>query len=303
MTPMRMMALQPERTSFGTRETGGRVAVIAGSGLLPQNVADGLADQGQRPLVVAIEGEAEIGDAPQRYDLLPVAPEDLGKILPVLKRKGVTHLVMAGGVTRRPPLRNLRLGLGLLLQLPRLAAAYARGDDGLLRALVRIVESHGIKVVGAHEVVPELLAPEGVLTRARPTRADEKDIAAGLVAARALGRLDIGQGAVAIGARTVALEDIDGTDGLLQRAKALRGHGRLAGKTRGVLVKCSKPGQELRTDLPAIGPRTVRDAHSAGLAGIAVEAERSFILDCSETVRLANELGLFIVGFERGREG
>lgn len=297
-----MTTQQNELPHRGVFNAAGRIAIIAGDGLLPGNVAEALVNQGQRPFIVAIEGEAKIAEAPDRYDLITAAPRDLGSLLPLLKREGITHLVMAGGVTGRPPIRSLRLGLLMLLQIPRLVAAYARGDDGLLRALVGIVESQGIKVVGAHEVVPELLAPEGVLTQAKPTRSDEKDIAAGLAAARALGRLDIGQGAIAVGARTIALEDIDGTDGLLMRAKNLRGHGRLAGKTRGVLVKCAKPEQELRVDLPTIGPQTIINAHEAGLAGIAVEAERSFILDCPQTVKLADKFGIFVVGFPRGRE-
>lgn len=297
-----MTTQQNELPHRGVFNAAGRISIIAGDGLLPGNVAEALVNQGQRPFIVAIEGEAKIAEAPDRYDLITAAPRDLGSLLPLLKREGITHLVMAGGVTSRPPIRSLRLGLLMLLQIPRLVAAYARGDDGLLRALVGIVESQGIKVVGAHEVVPELLAPEGVLTQAKPTRSDEKDIAAGLAAARALGRLDIGQGAIAVGARTIALEDIDGTDGLLMRAKNLRGHGRLAGKTRGVLVKCAKPEQELRVDLPTIGPQTIINAHEAGLAGIAVEAERSFILDCPQTVKLADKFGIFVVGFPRGRE-
>ncbi|WEX07047.1 UDP-2,3-diacylglucosamine diphosphatase LpxI [Chelativorans sp. AA-79] len=279
-----------------------RIAVVAGSGLLPKEVADGLVKAGYRPLVVAIEGEADLEDEPSRYDFLRVTHEELGKLLSILKRRGVTHMVLAGGVARRPPLSTVRYSPKILLHLPRLAAGYARGDDGLLRAIAGFINSYGIKLVGAHEVVPELLAPQGQLTKMAPTRADERDISAAIAAARAIGRLDIGQAAVAVGGRTIALEDIEGTDGLLRRARVLRSHGRLAGKSRGVLVKCAKPGQELRVDLPTIGPQTVRDAHEAGLAGIAVEAERSLILECGETVRLADEFGLYLLGFARGRE-
>jgi len=281
---------------------GDRVAIVAGSGLLPKEVAAGLVRAGHRPLIVVIDGEAEFREQPSSYDLMHVAPEGLGRVPAMLRRRGVTHLVLAGGVAKRPPLHTLRFSPKILLYLPRLVAGYARGDDGLLRAIVGFINSYGIELVGAHEVVPELLAPEGVLTRAAPTSGDERDISAAIAGARAIGLLDIGQAAVAIGGRTIALEDIDGTDGLLQRARALRSHGRLAGKKRGVLVKCAKPGQELRVDLPTIGPQTVRDAHAAGLAGVAVEAERSLILQCRETVRLADELGLFLLGFPRGRE-
>ncbi|RVD62782.1 LpxI family protein, partial [Mesorhizobium sp. M4A.F.Ca.ET.029.04.2.1] len=129
------------------------------------------------------------------------------------------------------------------------------------------LEKRGIKVVGAHEIVPELLAGKGPLTQAEPSKADWRDIEAARVAAKAIGALDIGQAAIAIGGRAIALEGIEGTNGLLERTRQLRDHGRLAGKTRGVLVKCAKPGQELRADLPTIGPRTVEAAQEAGLAG------------------------------------
>ncbi len=279
-----------------------RIAVLAGSGLLPREVIDGLIGSGHRPLVVAIAGEADIGEDPERYDFQTVTHEELGKVLSMLKRQGVTHVVLAGGVARRPPLSTLRYSPRILLHLPRLVAGYASGDDGLLRAITAVIGSYGIRLVGVHDVVPELLAPQGLLTRAAPARRDERDIAAALAAARAIGRLDIGQAAVAVGGRAIALEDIDGTDGLLRRAETLRSHGRLAGKTGGVLVKCSKPGQELRVDLPTIGPQTVTAAHAAGLAGIAVEAERSLVLQSGETVRRADALGLFILGFPAGRE-
>ena len=114
--------------------------------------------------------------------------------------------------------------------------------------------------------------------------------------AKAIGALDIGQAAIAIGGRAIALEGVEGTHGLLERTLELRGHGRLAGKTRGVLVKCAKPGQELRADLPSIGPQTVEAAHAAGLAGIAVEAGRSLILEGPVVLARANALGLFVYG-------
>ncbi|TIU20728.1 MAG: DUF1009 domain-containing protein, partial [Mesorhizobium sp.] len=136
--------------------------------------------------------------------------------------------------------------------------------------LTRGLEKRGITVVGAHQIVPDLAAAEGTLTAAGPRQSDWRDIEAGRAAAKAIGALDIGQAAVAIGGRAIALEGIEGTKGLLERTRELRGHGRLAGKTRGVLVKCAKPGQELRADLPSIGPQTVEAAHAAGLAGIAV---------------------------------
>jgi len=155
---------------------------------------------------------------------------------------------------------------------------------------------------GAHGVVRELLAPSGSLTKKKPTKADWLDIEAGAAAARAIGALDIGQAAIAVGGRVIALEGVEGTDGLLERAAALRNHGRVAGMSRGVLVKCVKPGQEMRADLPSIGPATVAAAKKAGLVGIAVDAGRSLVLEAGQTIADADRHGLFIVGLETGEQ-
>ncbi|QKD06487.1 LpxI family protein [Mesorhizobium loti] len=273
-----------------------RVGIIAGGGSLPVEVAAGAAGQGYPPFIILMEGEADRLAELRQYEHETLALEAIGSLLPLLRRHGITHLVLAGEIRRRPRLTHLRPSLSLLAVIPLVVMALARGDDGLLKVVARGLEARGIKVVGAHEIVPTLVAAEGVLTKAAPRDSDRRDIEAGLAAAKAIGALDIGQAAIAIGGRVIALEGIEGTAGLLERAKLLRGHGRIAGKTRGVLVKCAKPGQELRADLPSIGPQSVEAAHAAGLAGIAVEAGRSLVLEGPATIARANALGLFIVG-------
>ncbi len=290
-----MLTMQPRTETGPPQAQEGRVAVVAGSGLLPRQVVDALLRQGQAPVVIAIEGEANPTDY-DGLDVHPVPPARLAVMLPKLNRWNVDRLVLAGGVATRPPLRDLRFPPSFLLQLPRLIRAYAQGDDGLLRAVIGFIESRGIKVLGAHEIVPDLLAPAGPLGRVKPDRQGLQDIEAAAEAARTIGRLDVGQAAIAVGGRAVALEGIEGTDGLLQRMKELRNHGRLAGAKGGVLAKCAKPQQDARADLPTIGPRTVSDAAEAGLSGIAVDAERAIVLDMAETIRRADSHGLFIFG-------
>jgi DUF1009 family protein len=297
-----MMA--PTTTSEGGHERigrAGRVAVIAGGGRLPEEIAASLAKSGQRPFVIVAEGEVDSDSALYVYDHAIVALEDFGDIVPLMKRKGVGRAVLAGGIARRPHWRAIRWNLGLVAFLPKAISALARGDDNLLRVIISHIEANGIKVFGAHEIVPDLVAPEGPLTNAKPVKGDWRDLEAAAAAARAIGALDIGQAAVAIGGRTVALEGVEGTDGLLERVKVLRANGRIVVHRRGVLVKCAKPGQELRADLPTIGPMTVAAAQAAGLAGIAVESGHTLILDYGETVRRADELGLFLVGLPQGQ--
>jgi DUF1009 family protein len=278
---------------FSFRE-GDRVAVIAGSDRLPLDIAEGLSAIGKPPLVVMIEGEASPALASFEHAVLAV--EDLAGLVPLLRQRGVTHAVLAGGIARRPRLSALKPRLALLALLPQLLRALRKGDDGVLRALVTHIEASGIKVVGAHEILPELLADEGVIAGRPPLDADWPDLEAACTAARAIGGLDIGQGAVAIGGRVIAVEGIEGTDGLLDRVRQLRTHGRIAGIQRGVLVKCAKPGQEQRADLPAIGPATITGAHAAGLAGIGLQAGGSLVLEYRGVVEQAERLGIFVIG-------
>lgn len=280
---------------------GERVAVIAGSGRLPANVVEGLATAGHDPFVVLIAGEADSDANLRAHDHATLEIESFGSLAPLFRKKGITHVVLAGGVARRPRLWRMRPTPWLLSIVAKALYGLSRGDDGLLRTIVRVFEDEGFKIVGAHEIVPDLLSPEGVLTKAAPTAADRRDLDAAFGAAKAIGKLDIGQAAIAIGGRVVALEGIEGTDGLLERTQGMRDHGRLAAAKRGVLVKCAKPGQELRADLPAIGPATVEGAHAAGLAGIGVEAGRSLMLDHAELIARADELGLFIIGLPTGK--
>ncbi|TGU89937.1 DUF1009 domain-containing protein [Mesorhizobium sp. M00.F.Ca.ET.151.01.1.1] len=273
-----------------------RVGIIAGGGSLPVEVAEGLAEGGHPPVIILVEGQADRQSELTVYEHESLALEDIGSLAALLRRRRISYLVLAGEIRRRPRLIDMRPSFGLLAVISSAAMALARGDDGLLKILTRGLEARGIKVVGAHEVVPKLVATEGPLTKAVPRKSDWRDIEAAHAAAKAIGALDIGQAAIAIGGRVIALEGIEGTGGLLERTQQLRGHGRLAGKTRGVLVKCAKPGQELRADLPSIGPQTVEAAHEAGLAGIAVEAGRSLILEGPTVVARANALGLFVIG-------
>lgn len=278
-------------------KSGDRIVVVAGSGRLPVFLAENLAAHGHKPFVVMAAGEASPELA--SYDHEEMTVENFAGLAPLLKRRGITHAVFAGGISRRPKLSALTPSLALLKFLPRALAALAKGDDAMLRALAATVESLGVKVVGAHQIAPDLLAYEGPMTSIAPQKSDWLDLEAGAEAARAIGALDIGQAAVAIGGRVIALEGVEGTDGLLERVGELRSHGRLAGKKRGVLVKCAKPGQELRMDLPSIGPDTVTAAHAAGLAGIGVEADRSLVLDLANVIGEADRLGLFVVGLPR----
>ncbi|WP_183430759.1 LpxI family protein [Mesorhizobium sp. RMAD-H1] len=276
-------------------DAAGRTAIIAGNGLLPLKVAESLEKQGRAPFLVPIRGEAD--PALYRYDHAEISVVEFRKLIGSMKAASVRNVILAGGVRSRPHFSDLKLDGPTLAAIPRMIGALGRGDDALLRAFISLIEAYGFRVVGAHEIVPDLLAPPAArLTNRKPDKHDEHNIAIAREAARMIGVLDVGQGTVAVGGRVVALEGAEGTDAMLERVAQLRNAGRIPPKG-GVLVKCAKPTQDERADLPAIGLSTVENAARAGLAGIAVEAGRTFILGFGETVAAANDKGIFIETF------
>jgi len=168
-----------------------------------------------------------------------------------------------------------------------------------LKMAIELIEASGARVIGVQDIIPELLAQTGPLGAIEPDKDDWKDIEVAAAAAVALGRLDVGQGAVAVGGRVVALEGPEGTDAMLARVAALRTEGRISTRRRGVLVKLCKPQQDLRADLPSIGASTIEGARAAGLAGIAIEAGRALVLERSATISQATEAGIFVTGIDR----
>lgn len=275
----------------------GRTAVIAGNGVLPIAVAEVLEKHGQSPFLVLLRDEAD--SALCRYEHCELSVAELARLFKILKAAKVCNIVLAGGVKKRPLLRELRLDWKTFLSLPNLIRALRGGDDALLKAVIRVIEGYGFRVIGAHEIVPDLLAPlEFNLTLRRATRKEKKDIFLAVEAAKLLGQLDIGQAAAVVNGRVIALEGAEGTDNMLRRVYEMRKKGRIPPKG-GVLVKCAKPQQDHRVDLPSIGPATIMNVAKSGLSGIAVEANKSLILSMKTTIEKANKYSLFIETFER----
>ncbi len=272
------------------------IAIIAGYGSLPIELANGAIEAGASPFLVGIEGEAE--PAVEAYDHAYLAWGQIGTLFRLLKGRGIERVVFAGGVKARPDPLKLKLDWGGVKSLPRVLAAMLGGDNTLLSGMIAIFEAEGIEVVGAHEVAPQLLAGDGRIVGKTPSKADRANIELAAKACRALGALDIGQAAVAEASRVVAVEGVEGTDGLVQRIAALRLAGRMptTGKN-GVLVKLAKPGQDMRADLPAIGPQTIAGVAEAGLHGIALDAGRSLILERGDTLAHARRRGIYIYGY------
>ena len=271
-----------------------KLAIVAGSGSLPGVVAEAALAAGQAVHILGLDGYADA--ALTRFAFTSVRMGEIGKLLRVIRQEGCGELVIIGSV-KRPDMGKLHFDAGALINLPLLLRLMIGGDDSMLTRVVQFFERKGLVVRGAHEVAPELVAGAGALGRHRPGRRDQADIALGMAVTQQLGDLDVGQAAVVARGHVLAVEAAEGTDQMLTRCGGLRQWGRHRSRRRmGALVKRPKPRQELRIDMPAIGPHTVRLAAEAGLAGIAIEAGHVLIADRGEAVRLADEAGLFLVG-------
>lgn len=273
------------------------VGIVAGAGAMPFAVADQLAARGLGAVILALKGACD-PIAVTRYRHHWVSIGQIRKMTKLLRSEGCRDLIFIGGVAR-PSLSEVRLDLGSLRLVPLVAAALRGGDDHLLSGVGRIFEQDGFRMIGVKDAAPDLLMPQGCVTRTVPDGTAEADIARGRDLLAAISPFDIGQAVVVIEGHVVAVEDIEGTDGLLSRVARLREEGRIRAKAgHGVLVKAPKRGQDLRYDLPAVGPRTVEGAARAGLGGIAVAAGNAVAVDPQAMIEAADKAGLFVTGID-----
>jgi DUF1009 family protein len=271
------------------------VGIISGSGALPFAVADSLLARGRLPVILGIRGFCD-AERITRYRHHWVALGQLGRLTRLLRAERCRDVMFIGGLVR-PALSEIRLDFGTIRVTPRILAAFRGGDNHLLTGIGRIMEMHGFRMVGVAEIAPDLLMPEGVLTRTEPDDAAKADITKGLDLLRAISSFDVGQAVVVVDGNVTAVEDIEGTDALLVRVARLRSEGRLRAKVgRGVLIKAPKTQQDLRFDLPTFGPRTVEGAIAAGLGGIAIVAGRSLMAEPEQVIAAADKARIFLSG-------
>lgn len=258
--------------------------IIVGGGGLPVALAQALPDAH----CIAFAG-AEVAVAEDRLDRHRI--EHLGSVFQALRGAGVTQVVMAGAMSR-PALDPTALDPVMMALAPRIMMAMQGGDDAILRLVISVFEEEGFTVIGAHDILPDLTAEAGLLAGPSPSDRDTDDIARGRDILTALGPMDVGQGCVVAGGLCLGIETLQGTDAMLrfvaQTPPALRG------TRRGVLVKLPKPAQDLRVDMPAIGPDTVEAAAAAGLSGIAIAAGQVLLIDRAELLSRVEAHGLFL---------
>ena len=262
------------------------MGIIAGSGDLPMKLAKDFSSKGGEVFVALLDGHVTHDFSNFPSDKFKIG--EVGRGLDFFRFHGVTNLVMAGGV-KRPNFLTLKVDkIGAIL-IAKIVKAKLMGDDKLLRTIAYFLEEKGFKIVSPMSVFSgQQTIHEEVVTLIKPSQQELEYIKLGSVAAKELGRQDIGQSVIVGAGQIIGLEDEQGTDALIERCK-LR---------QGILVKMQKPMQDDRLDIPTIGEETVKKIAECGLRGIAVEADKVIILNLQQTIKLADELGIFIIGYK-----
>jgi len=267
------------------------LGIIAGGGPLPGQVAQAAQASGRPVFIAGLAGFAEpdvLRPFPHKYFRLGA----VGAIRQALREHGCTDLVIIGPV-KRPSFLSLRPDAEGARLLARVGKAAFLGDDGLMSAVLRVLEEEGYNILGAHDILTDALAPAGLLTQSAPDDAAMADIQRGIAVLKIIGAADIGQACVVQQGIVLAVEAVEGTDAMLARIPAVTRPG-----PAGVLVKLAKPGQERRADMPTIGPATIRHASAAGLRGVAFEAGGTILTNKDLMVRMADAEGVFLIGVQ-----
>jgi DUF1009 family protein len=265
-----------------------RLGIIAGNGRFPLLVAQEARRQGCWVMAVGHQGETlpELEPLVDEFEWIRVG--QIGRMIDRFQRAGVREVVMAGGITKTRLFTEVRPDLRALTLLAKLRT---KDDDAILRGLAAELERSGLVVGDSVHYLGALMATPGPMTAKAPTAEEWADIEYGWGVAKAVGRLGIGQCIVVKHKVVLAVEATEGTDETIRRG------GRLA-HGGGVVLKVSKPGQDQRFDLPAIGPSTVAVMAEAGASVIAVEAGRSLLLDRDELLRDADRAAIAVVGVD-----
>lgn len=261
------------------------IGIVAGSGQFPVLVARGARAEGLKVFICGFKGHTDPALEAEADEFIILPLGQLNKLIEFFKGNQVQRLTLAGAIKKpkaldfKPDLRATKLFFKLRNQ----------GDDAILRALASELESEGLTLVQAAELVPGLLAPAGVQSKRRPDDDEWESIRYGWPIGKSLGAYDIGQCLVVKQKMVVAIEALEGTDATLERAGEL-------GVKDCIALKMSKPGQDERMDLPAIGLGTIEILARLGYTCLAYEAERTLFFDREAALALADRNKIAVVG-------
>ena len=282
-------------TGAGGGPVAGPVGIIAGGQEVPLEVAEALKEAGRDYCLFGLVGEADsrIEDHPHQW----LKWGEIGTLFKQIEQKGIKDLLFIGSINARPDFRSIRLDFGAVRALPEILKIMASGgDEGVLGGVAQFVEKRGFNLLSARDVAPSLVIGSDLSVGRGLAAKHQADIDHAAKAAMMIGALDAGQGVVVAAGRVLAMEGPEGTDQMLSRVARIGSERRARwqfGK-QGLLLKRARPGQDLRFDMPAIGPRTIENVKKAGLAGIICAEGEVLCARRAETMKLAGEAGLFL---------
>jgi UDP-2,3-diacylglucosamine hydrolase len=264
-----------------------KIGIIAGRGELPRQLAQSLSQRNVAFHMLLVEDEADPADYTNlKHDIIPITK--VGRYLKALAREGCDAVTLAGPVSR-PNFKKIFPDKEGFKLLSKIGGAISKGDDGLMNAITSFIEEKGFKIIGPHEVSDEFLAKRGKLGSIVPNDEEMLDIEKGVSVCRQIGALDIGQAIVIRSGYVLGVEAAEGTEKLIERCREFAWE-----EPAGILIKLSKPGQNLQADMPAVGPDTILQMHAAGLKGLVVEAGKTLLLQIDQLKTTADEKGIFI---------
>ena len=269
------------------------LCVIAGGGILPRKLADNFDPSGDRIFFLAFRNvtDPEVV-AGRHHEWLELG--EVQKAIDAMHRNNVGKVVMAGPI-QRPALSSLALDIRALKMLAK-GGLKAFGDDGLLSLVAKEIEKEGIKVIGIEQILSGVLTKEGLLAGPAPTKTSWDDIKRGLQVLNSLGPCDVGQSIAVQEGMVLAIEAIEGTDQMIERAGSLQRN--VSGP---ILIKISKTNQDKRVDLPTAGPETINNAIRSGFQGLALEANNSLLLDKDRVIKIAEKNSFFVIGVDQSK--
>jgi DUF1009 family protein len=262
-----------------------RLGLIAGNGQFPLIFCAAARAEGVEVIVVAHQGETPPAITDQVPHVTWVRVGELGKILATFHEAGVTQAVMAGGIYKTGAMTHIQpdaRGLAFISKLPSLK------DDVILRGVAQELEDEGITIVESTRFLSSLVPQEGILTHAEPDAQQWQDIRLGVAVAKEIGRWDIGQSVVVKRGTVLAVEGVEGTNAAIRRGGALGGEG-------SIVVKVSKPQQDLRFDVQAVGPDTITVMHEVQAAVLAIEAGKTLMIERPALLAHAQDKGIRVV--------
>ncbi|WP_203454727.1 LpxI family protein [Legionella sp. MW5194] len=264
-----------------------QLVLVAGEGDLPVEIVNACQKKHIDVLIIRASGEKQF-KLPAAHHVVTLA--NLGETIQQVKAAGFLNLVFAGKIDHNLLFENYG-AMRLQNDLTARGDSASLGDNSYFAGLVRFLEAQGFHVVGVQDILAEAMTPMGILTTAQPTLKCLEDAKLGVSIAKKIGEMDIGQALVIENRYVLGVEAVEGTDNLIKRCREFK-----SPHKEGVLVKVKKAMQDTRIDLPVIGETTVRHVVEANLAGIALEAGWSILINKEETLKLANQAGIFIMG-------